>query len=96
MNHHPSILAFGYTYLPEEGAEPSYDIVNAADLAHFQVITHREIGVTLCDVSHVDVDGTTITHIIWNRDHDTQPYTDAWANNSWMFLDMDRVANEAQ
>lgn len=79
MSNHPSILAFGYRYLPEEGAEPSYDIVNAVDLAHFQVITLKEIDVTLLDVSHVDSDGTTITDIIWNSDHNPTPYTDTWA-----------------
>lgn len=93
MTNHPSILAFGYSYLPEEGAEPSYDIVNAVDLAHFQVITLKEIDVTLLDVSHVDSDGTTITDIIWDRNHNPTPYTDTWANDSWVFGDMDRIAH---
>jgi hypothetical protein len=92
MTNHPSILAFGYSYLPEDGAEPSYDIVNAPNLGAFQEITLKEIDVTLLDVSHVDADGTTITDVIWNRDHNPTPYTDVWANNSWVFGDMDRIA----
>ena len=80
MTNHPSILAFGYSYLPEEGAEPSYDIVNAVDLAHFQVITLKEIDVTLLDVHHVSAeDSFTLTDVVWNRDHNPTPYTDTWA-----------------
>ena len=80
MTNHPSILAFGYSYLPEEGAEPSYDIVNAVDLAHFQVITLKEIDVTLLDVHHVSAeDSFTLTDIVWNSDHNPTPYTDTWA-----------------
>lgn len=91
--NHPSILAFGYSYLPEGGVEPSYDIVNAPNLGAFQVITLKEIDVTLLDVHHVSAtDGFTITDIVWNRDHNPTPYTDTWANNSWVFSDMDRIA----
>ena len=80
MTNHPSILAFGYSYLPEEGAEPSYDIVNAVDLAHFQVITLKEIDVTLLDVHHVSAeDSFTLTDVVWNRDNNHTPYTDTWA-----------------
>jgi hypothetical protein len=91
MNH-PSILAFGYSYRPADGAELSYDIVNAHNLEAFQAITLKEVDVTLLDVSHVGSDGTTITDLIWHRDHNPTPYTDVWANNSWVFGDMDRIA----
>ena len=84
MNH-PSLLAFGYSYLPEDGAEPSYDTVNAHNLAAFQAITLKEIDVTLLDVQHVaESDESLITDVIWNKDHNPQPYTDVWANNSWI------------
>ena len=84
MNH-PSLLAFGYSYLPEDGAEPSYDTVNATDLAHFQVLTLKEIDVTLLDVHHVAAsDDSLITDVIWNKDHSNNvPYCDYFAEYSW-------------
>lgn len=91
--HHPHLLAFGYTYLPEEGAEPSYDIVNAHNLAKFQEITHKEHDVTLCDVSHLAEDATTITDVIWRRKDNPEPYNDIMANNSWVFSQMDDIAH---
>ena len=84
MNH-PSLLAFGYSYLPEDGAEPSYDTINVHNLEHFQVLTLKEIDVTLLDVHHVDAsDDSLITDVIWNKDHNPQPYTDEMAHDSWI------------
>lgn len=93
MKHHPSILAFGYTYIPQHSTERSYEIINAPDLASFKALTAKDHDVLLCNVSHVAADGATITDIIWDRNTSSYPYTDGCANNSWVFADMDRIAH---
>lgn len=93
MNH-PSILAFGYSYLPTGADEPSYAIVSASSLKGFQALTYDLDSVVLRDVHHVsDQDSFTLTDIIWNGDHVEFPYRDEIAENSWAFADMDRIAN---
>lgn len=93
MKHHPSLLAFGCTYRPEGEIADSYRIITARNLAEFQALTANLSNVVLTDVHHVaDFDGFTLTSIIWKSDHQKKPYTDNWANNSWVFADMDRVA----
>jgi hypothetical protein len=80
MTNHPSLLAFGYRYLPQDGAEPSYAIVNAPNLGAFQILTYDLTDVILLDVHHVSAeDSFTLTDIVWNSDHNPTPYTDTWA-----------------
>ena len=94
--HHQSLLAFGYTYSDEDTDESSYRTVNAHDLEHFHVLTRRYRDVELLDVHHVDAsDDSRITAVIWTKENNPnpRPYTDVWANNSWVFSDMDRIAH---
>jgi hypothetical protein len=93
MANHPTILAFGYSYLPRGSSAPSYAVANASRLEGFQALTYDLDSVELLDVHHVSADDAfTITDVIWNRDHNPSPYTDGWVNNSWVFGDMDRIA----
>lgn len=89
---HPTLLAFGYTYLPQGGDEYSYAIINAVNRAAYNDATRHLSSAVLLDVSFVSAeDGFTVTDLIWRLEMNKGPYTDVWANNARVFDEMDRI-----